>query len=426
VSLRQQWRDFIADPGRAGRHLANLGTGIEASVGDAIEQEVLAAFLAKLSRGTDDIALLAGVVDLLSGGYAEFCARQLPQLLDSLANERVGENAVVGPALRGNTRWDLTTIGRLSGRLSPVQFVSRLPVRSFALPENGLVRWLVEELSGTVAWIERRVGSQSLPRELAGIRDGCEEALRHQWFREVPAPTLLDAHMRSSAQRQRLPAYRRAAALAGRRQRYRERDRAARWRNILDLLASDWLSPVSDDDIFELYALVLVLDLLERDLGLGSPTQLGLAAPRREHIALFEAGEARVRVFFDQSPQAILGIPSYQMAILDAHDGVQGAPRRPDVMIVHESAEHRRVMFLEVKRTSDTGYISDSVYKALGYILDFREIWSSHPSNPKIIVLFPEYIAPKSNVDLAQQEVVLASSFSRVVIATGLRLGLGF
>ncbi len=425
MTLREDWRDFITDPGRAGRHLTNLGTSVTATVGTPLDPVVLSAFLNKLSDSKDDIALIAGIVDLASGGYEDFCARRLPPLLDSLANEKVDEVALVGPALRGNTRWDLTALGRLSGRLLPTQFITRLPQRSFALPENALVRWLVQDLAATISWIEGRVGSKALLPQLAVIRDGCEEALRHQWFREVPPPRWLDVHMRLAAQRQRLPAYRRAADLAVRRQGYRDRNRSARWQHIIELLSVNWLAPLSDDDLFELYALVLVLDILEHDLGLQPPTQYGLAAHGRDHIALFEHGTNSVRVFFDQSPASALGYPSYQLAILAAHDGVRGVPRRPDMIVVCDGHHGRRVAFVEVKKTADSGYISDSVYKALGYLSDFRAIWAGNPSNPKIVVLFPEAIGPKATTKVGEQEIILASSADRLTLAAALRTGLG-
>jgi hypothetical protein len=425
VTLRDEWRNFVTNPDRAGRHLANLGKSITAAVDASIDPEVLADFLGKLPNGEDDITLIASIIDLASGGYEDFCTRQLPPLLDSLSNEKVGEHAIVGPMLRGNTRWDLTTLGRLSGRLLPTQFVTRLPQRSFALPENALVRWLVEDITRMISWIETRIGSKALLPQFAGIRDRCGEALRHQWFREVPPPRWLEVSMRLAAQRQRLPAYRQAERLAARRQGYLNRDRAARWQYIIELLAVDWLAPISDDDLFELYALVLVLDILERDLGLNRPTQYGLSVPGRDHIALFESGTSRVRVFFDQSPASVLAYPSYQLAILAAHDGVRGVPRRPDLVVVHDGPPGRRVAFVEVKKTADGGYISDSVYKALGYLSDFRAIWEASPSKPNIVVLFPETIGPKVTTKIADQEVILASSFDRQTVATALRIGLG-
>lgn len=425
MNLREQWRGFVTDPSRAGRHLTNLGKAVAPADGSPIDPAVLADFLKKLSGGDASLELIAGIVDLAAGDYGEFCKRQLPALLDSLANEKVGELAVVGPVLRGSTRWDLTTIGQLSGRLRPAQFVTRLPQRSFALPENALVRWLVEDLTRTISWVEGRVGSKGLLPQLAHIRAGCDEALRHPWIGEVPPPRWLDPAMRLAAERQRLPAYRHAAKLAARRQRFLSRDRASRWRHMLDLLAVNWLAPLSDDDLFELFALVLVLDVLEQDLGLGSPTQYGLAAPGRDHVALFEAGGGSVRVFFDQSPVSTLGYDSYQLRILAAHDGARGTARRPDLTVVHDRAEVRRLTLVEVKRTAESGYISDSVYKALGYLSDFRAIWEQSPGNPKIVVLFPETIAPKPSVAMDAQEVVLISGSDRANFARALAAGLG-
>lgn len=424
MSLRQQWRDFICDPTRAGRHLSSAGRAAAGAAAAPISDPVLAEFLQRLSGGETDVSLLASAVDLAAGDYRDFCVRFLPPLLDSLANERVGENAVVGPALRGSARWDLTAVGRMSGRLLPTQFVTRLPVRSFAMPENELVRWLVEDLARAVAVVAGRVGARSLPPQFAAIREGCDGALGHEWFRQVPPPRSLEPTMQAAAATQRLPGYRAAAALAARRSRFQARNRATRWRHSLDLLVANWLEPVDPDDLFELYALVLVLDLLEVELGLGPPTQYGLVVPGRDHVALFESGDDRVRVFFDQSPASVLDYPSYQMRILGAHVGVRGALRRPDVLVVRDGTAGRRVCLVEVKRTADSGYISDSVYKALGYISDFRAIWAASPRDPKVIVLFPEEIGPRAGTDLSREEVVLASSMDRATLAASLRSAL--
>jgi len=425
VSLRQQWRDFVCDPKRAGRHLANTGRSVTPSEAPPILDAVLQDFLRKLGGGEADVSLLASLIDLSVGGYQEFCSRLLPPLLDSLANERAGENTVVGPAMRGAVQWDQTLIGRESGRLLPTQFVSRLPVRSFALPENLLVRWLVESLVRTVSFVERRLGSRALPPQFAAMRDGCGEALQHEWFRQVPPPAMLEPHMRLAAGRNRLPGYRAAAALAVRRERYQSRDRLVRWQHSLDLLAANWLEPISPDDLLELYALVLVLDVLESDLKLCDPKQYGLAAAGRDYVVRFESGETTVRVFFDQSPHATLGYPSYQLAILAAHEGMRGVSRRPDVVVVRDGAEDRRVCFVEVKKTADSSYISDSVYKALGYISDYRAIWGGAPSNPKVVLLFPEDIAPKPGMDFSSHEVVMASSMDRATLSSALRAALG-
>jgi hypothetical protein len=424
MSLRQQWRDFVCDPQRAGRHLANTGRSVSLGTAASIEDPVLQDFLRKLHGGDEDITLLASIIDLAAGGYQEFCTLLLPPLLNSLANERTGEDAIVGPVMRGAVRWDRTTIGRMSGRLSPAQFVSRLPVRSFAVPENALVRWLVESLVLTVSLVERRVGSGSLPKAFAAMRDGCDEALRHEWFRQVPPPTSLEPWMRLTAQRNRSPGYRVAASLAVRRERYQTHNRSVRWQHTLELLAANWLEPISPDDLLELYAVVLVLDVLESDLGLAAPAEYGLATAGRDHVARFESAAGTVRVFFDQSPHVTMGYASYHLSILDAHQGIRGVSRRPDVVVVRDSPQGRRVCFIEVKQTADSSYTSDSVYKALGYISDYRAIWNQAPSNPKVVLLFPEDIHPRTGMDFAAQEVVMVSSLDRATVAAAIRSAL--
>lgn len=337
----------------------------------------------------------------------------------------MGANAVVGPMLRGNIRWDQTFTDRQSGRISPAQFVTRLPFRNFTLPENELVKWLIDDLTHTVSAIELRLGSKSLPAQLLTIRNGCRDSTEHPWFKEVEPPRTLAQHMVTAARRQRLPSYRLAANLAQRRSAYADRDRQARWNSILELLSANWLAPISDDDLFELYALTLVLDALEKEAGLGLPTEFGLAVPGRAHVAQYQKGSSVVRVFFDQSPVVFLDAHSFQLDVLGVHYGVRMAPRRPDIVVVHDQTKKRRVIFVEAKKSADAGYLSDSIYKGFGYITDFRTLWSDSPSNPKVVLLVPEDVGLNDGIGVDEVSVVLVSSLNCAELCLCLRAGLG-
>jgi hypothetical protein len=172
-------------------------------------------------------------------------------------------------------------------------------------------------------------------------------------------------------------------------------------------------------------ALTLVLDLLEEESGLGAPREFGLAISGRAHIARFDKGASTVRVFFDQSPVGFLDAQSVQLDILGAHIGVRAVPRRPDIVVVHDQGDHRRVIFVEVKKSADAGYLSDSVYKAFGYIADFQAIWSKFASNPKVVLLAPEDVALKSGIGAGDLSVVLVSSMNRDGLRECLHAGLG-
>jgi hypothetical protein len=424
VTLHQDWRDFICDPGRPARFLSSIGRGIEEAQDQPVDAEILTAFLERLAGGGADVELLANAIDLAHGGYAAFCTDQLPHLLDALANERLAEDAVVGPALRGNPRWDRTMVARRTGRIPSTHFISRLPTRSFELPENLLVRWLLDSLSAAVESMALRVGNAALPDSLLRIREAVEAALSHHWFREVTVPTLPTEAMFAGASRHRMPAYRIASGLARRRAERDLRRVRGRWFKVFDFLRANWLSPIDTDDLFELFALALVLDVLETDLGLGPAREYGLALRGRDHVALYDLpGGDTLQVFFDQSPRRTLAASSQYQQTLQAHHGLTGTARRPDVTLVRTPAQggRRTVMFVEVKETGQTRYASDSIYKAFGYLHDFNSLWVPDEPGPRLVLLFPADVAPRAGVVVADQDVLLLSSDGAVSLGEAIR-----
>ena len=370
---REAWRDFICAPDRAGRHLSAIGRGVAGATSEAIDLAVLQSFLEKLHNTADDVRLLGSAVDLIVGGYRAYAEEPLHRVLDALSNEMLAQEQIVGPGLRGNARWDRTILQRMSGTLSPVHYVSRTSHRSFELPENQLLSWLVDDLRRTVSIVEQRVGTAALHADLQTLRDECERARQHHWFSDISVPLRLTPEMIAAASRHRRPEYRAAAALTRRRLEMETNDHHAWWYTIMSLLAVNWLEPVNDDDLFELYVLVLALDLLADELGFGEPVEYGLVTSRRGHVALFEKDHQKVRVYFDQTPAAVLGIPTEYGQVFAQHRGISGGERRPDILVVAEREGETRLVMIEMKKTVDGRYISDSVYKVFAYLYDFRD-----------------------------------------------------
>lgn len=419
---RQAWNDFICSPERAGRHLSAIGRGVAGAQSEAIDLTVLQAFLERLRDATDDVRLLGSAVDLITGGYAPFASEPLHRVLDALSNEMLAQEEIVGPGLRGNPRWDRTLLLRMSGNLSPVHFVSRTSHRSFNLPENQLLAWLVEDLRTTITLIEQRVGSSGLHPVLEKMRFDCEIARWHHWFGDVSIPLQPTGEMLSAANRQRRSEYRTAAKLAERRLDIETRDKHSWWYTVISLLAVNWLEPINDDDLFELYVLVLTLDVLTIELGLGEPVEYGLVTSRRGHVALFDAGNAKIRVYFDQSAASVMGLPTEYGSVIAHHAGISGAARRPDIILVAESAGEKRVVIIEMKKTADGRYISDSIYKVFGYLHDFRHMSASgYPM--KAVLVVPSGISVAQGAP-ADRSLLLASGDDRAGVADALRTAL--
>ena len=418
---RQTWRDFICAPERAGRHLSSIGRGVSGTVSDAIDLAVLQAFLEKLKGSTDDTRLLASTVDLLVGGYAAYSKGGLHRILDMLSNEMLSKEQIVGPGLRGNPRWDRTMLLRMAGTLSPVHYVSRTSHRSFELPENRLLAWLVADLSQTTAAIEKRVGTTALHPDLYALRESCERARRHHWFGDVGVPLRLSPEMTAAAARHRRPEYREAARLAQRRAEMETSDRASWWYAILSLLAVNWLEPISDDDLFELYVLILTLDILSDELGFGEPEEYGLVTSRRGHIALFVHENQRIKVYFDQTPTSALraAAEGEYGKVVARHRGISGHERRPDILIVTERGGEKHVVFVEMKKSADGRYIADSIYKVFGYLYDFRRL-PGVTGTPRAVLVVPSGVSAAPGMKI-EGSILVASGDDRSGVAAALK-----
>ena len=414
---REVWREFICSPDRASRHLSFIGQGVGGAVSDALDLSVLEDFLRKLSGGEDDIVLLSDTVDLLTGGYDAFMLQTLPNLLDAMSSESVSQQEIVGPGIRGNPLWGQTIVGRLSGRLPCTHAVSRTSHRSYDLPENRLLTWLVSDIEKAIGRILGRVGTKALHPKLVAMLTACRTAASHPVLSTLTEEESPFRISEAAASRHRRPAYREAASLARRRADTRRDNDDTWWNNVLSLLAVGWLEPIDDDRLFELYVLVLVMAVLSEECAFGEPVEFGLVTAGRRHVAAFDRRGATVRLYFNQTPATVLGVETRYSTIIRAYSGITGAPRRPDLLIVVERDGSKRLIIVEVKETSDRDYISSSVYKLFAYLHDF-EVMFSGQTGVKAILLVPEGIARTSSVDVGHLRI--ASAHRRADVAAAI------
>ena len=406
---KRRWANFICSSPNGGRFLASIGSVVDWSTTLVSEEARTKAFIERLVGGAHDIRYLAGVVDLIQSTYLIFVQKDLARVLDYLSSEFVRVDEIVGPGLRGNPRWDKTIIGRTSGQLPLGRYYSRTARRTFEKPENQLLKWLVTDLLNSYRDIVRRTGADRLHPQLLKLATACEHSLEHHWFSSINVPDQLEYRMLVAGRRHQRIEYRRAAVLALRRSELGSDSEISRWKATLELLSSGWLEPVNEDDIFELFGLVLVLDVIGEELGFGSPVEYGLVTAARKHVAKFENERYCVHVFFDQSPREALGVLGRYTAIVKQHRGITGSEHRPDIAVRlrDKSLGSTSTIFVEVKRSSASRYLSESVYKAFGYIFDFAAVWETQQKNPKIVVLVPEEVV---FIGDSPQEVMFVSS----------------
>jgi hypothetical protein len=222
--------------------------------------------------------------------------------------------------------------------------------------------------------------------------------------------------MRQRASRNRNRSYGEMAELQ---LRYDLAFRERKWSFILTLLQGNWLEPIKDDNLFELYTLVLVLDVLAKECGLGEPERYGLIRRDREAVATFRKGAVTAEVYFDQSPVTFTNIKSEYNTIMKDYPDLRGSARRPDITIRFIfGGGTQQYLILEVKKSEDEKYGRDSVYKVLGYLRDFGELWTGAATrSPNAVLVFPQSIARRPNPDKRSRDLVFVSGNERARLA---------
>jgi hypothetical protein len=147
-----------------------------------------------------------------------------------------------------------------------------------------------------------------------------------------------------------------------------------------------WLVPATDDALFETYVASAALEALHgaRTWDSFELSPLGF----RNRLAEARSVNLRATLSFDASPGRALGraVPGDYQWIFRTYDGIDLAARRPDVTL-HVKGRREITVLLEAKATdANSQYGRDSIYKCLGYLKDFHQIWQDQ--EPRLVLIF--------------------------------------
>lgn len=425
MTKRDRWVDELTSSRHVHRFLTRIGAASDPAVAPAISEGELRDYLASLKGGPEDARILLEVLELLTQGYDVFVEKTIPKLLSVLASRTEHVQEIVGPALRGVVRWDLTKVARANRTLPSAKYVSNIQQRSFDTPQNLLLCWLLRDIERAVVQIGRRLGTQRLHPKLRALREGCQAALKNEALSSVEAIREVSPHMIHAARHSRHAGYREAAELVRRRQLMHEKGKVAQWTLTLELLRTNWLEPVDDDDLFELFGLSTTLSVLAEDVGLGEPVHYGLLGSALEPAATFKTPDAVVKVYFNRTPKRLLGVGlSRYLGVIDTYAGIGGYDRRPDILLrIEHTTKGARTFIVEVKNAGTAAYMRESVYKVFGYMWDYEAIFVGQTGR-RAALYVPDGMMTFSGVEETASGMVIVAEGDRARLASVLREGL--
>jgi hypothetical protein len=158
-------------------------------------------------------------------------------------------------------------------------------------------------------------------------------------------------------------------------------------------LGGGWLLAEDDDQLFELFVLSRLVDVVHR-LGPWDRFSIKPSVVDSEVILTASQGEIEIDVRYDRAPRTE---GAYRW-LFKSYDALNVAMRRPDLQLtVSGASPHPRTCLIEVKATSSTSdYARASVYKALGYLKDYDDLWKDELKScySRGVVVFASGVRP--------------------------------
>lgn len=346
-----------------------LGYLLPSSAAVRLEEAAARRFLSRLSDRPNALELLRSATSLAPHfeRFVQFTNRLLPELLRVLPSR----NAVIVRRWEGGFHGRLNLRRTLEERIrgSPGSFVTSSRRRDYSLPENMLVRKVVEWLASQIESLRLAglLSASGWGASYLGQEAKLRRVLGASRLAEVELGPVSSMHVEAAREARHL-CYKEAVwwwQLA-------EESQTRNQERLAQLVATGALLPLAPETRFELAVVVRLLEALEARLCQGGTWKMErcLVMPGRDEVARFHSAEGRaVRVFYNQCV-----LPPGPADLGARHYLGQSGRLRPDVTVtVEHNATRLRGHVFEAKLSSSSSYLLGGFHEAILYANEYAE-----------------------------------------------------
>ncbi len=335
--------------------------------------------LARLSGERDSLARLCALAFLLDpdSQVRAWMRDVLPPYLRRVRVRSESVLTVQRGAVRGSLDWN-RTLSLQTSTQDPSWFATRSLRRTLETPELVTIRWVVERIRVAATMLLRGVRAEQLgwTSSVSALLDAANEAESHSVLRGVPVRRPRPDE-RLVARGSHDPAVRQAAQLLDVHDELMDEPAGPMLR---DALSRHALVPLSHDTQFQLYALLSLVDAVERVVGTLDRADAVIGPGRAEVVRWVGAG-FEILLHYDQAAG-----PGAHADVMKHYFGrVQSL--RPDLRLVATRDGITRELIVDAKRSWSSRYLADAHHKMHGYIADRRHAFEA--TVPKAIVVCP-------------------------------------
>lgn len=134
-----------------------------------------------------------------------------------------------------------------------------------------------------------------------------------------------------------------------------------------ELVEKRLIRAANPDKLYEIYVFFNLIKTLPGDMELRL-----LHGGNNYSMSTVLEDNTKITVHYQHTPDVLTEVSEY-LEILDNYD-IMGSTRAPDCMVEFEKNGKKYYRLVEVKNTSDEGYVRASIYKVMGYYRDFERV----------------------------------------------------
>jgi hypothetical protein len=362
---------------------------------------------------SSELQLIKKIHFLLSSEVRELIAI-LPYLMRNLSHSTEKETVECRGMVKGRIDWGLTIKERYSrGFNDPTLFICKPASKMYDLPENQLLKFIlnkIQDFSENIDFInipEEDVFEESQMKYYSSIifdkYFASKKTLKHVQFQYIKDVKFIKAKNLQRTRNHRNKHYRTVVNCYNL---YQDLFILNDQKTLRKLVEKQLLEPLNNDKLYELYVLFKIIEKLE---SLDGSVSIGLVKPGKKannYIAQYKSAEKTINVYYQKMPGGCWKNSEYK-EIFDSYNlGV--SLRRPDIILEFEEDHSYRLV--EVKRSSRKEYISDSVYKVIGYINDFKKCYPDKNPLDGVLVVWGGIKIEKWNRAIQNQILILSNS----------------
>ena len=323
----------------------------------------------------DDLILIKIVHFLLSDEIKDLI-KVLPNLIRNLSHSTKNEQKEFKGVINGHIDWNNTLKQRLITNFNDKSlYVCNPSSKFYDLEENQLLKFLLRKIvylkneyleffnSDILLDIENNKTEdwQSIIDTNFNIS---KKVLKKVYFEEITSINSVSAKHLRKTYKNRNPLYHKVAKAFIL---YEDLFILNRSDILNDLIEKRVIVTLDDDKLFELYILFNLIKILPK-----STIDLKLVYNKNEYVAEAWINDYLIRFYYQKIPN-ILKNESKYLHLLNKYQ-INKKVKIPDIIIEFEKNNKFLYRLIEVKNSSDSNYIRNSLYKVFGYYKDFEGI----------------------------------------------------